>query len=147
MTQQTASGRWRIGAATTPFAQVAIAVSLNAVTQEMAIVRNIFAVTIPGVLLLVAGGAWAIAGSSLSSIQRLTQVVANVTANGLEQRVPIESADLEFIELIQVFNQGNCAIASGRFKPRSALTRTNPLHHDPVFYYTKTPTHRLRDSA
>ncbi|MBD2314176.1 HAMP domain-containing protein [Desertifilum sp. FACHB-1129] len=105
MTQQTASGRWRIGAVTTPFAQVAIAVSLNAVTQEMAIVRNIFVVAIPGVLLLVAGGAWAIAGSSLSSIQRLTQVVANVTANGLEQRVPIESADLEFIELIQVFNQ------------------------------------------
>ncbi|NES95518.1 MAG: HAMP domain-containing protein [Desertifilum sp. SIO1I2] len=105
VTQQTASGRWRIGAATAPFAQVAIAVSLNAITQEMAIVRNIFAVAIPGVLLLVAGGAWAIAGSSLSSIQRLTQVVANVTANGLEQRVPIESVDLEFIELIQVFNQ------------------------------------------
>jgi heavy metal sensor kinase len=105
VTQRTATGTWRIGAATTPFAQVAIAVSLNAVTQEMVVIRNIFLISIPGVLLLVAGGAWGIAGSSLHSIRRLTKVIGNVTASGLEQRVPIGATDVEFVELIQVFNQ------------------------------------------
>jgi two-component system, OmpR family, heavy metal sensor histidine kinase CusS len=104
-TQRTATGTWRIGAATLPHTQVAIAVSLNAVAQEMAVIRNIFLISIPGVLLLVAGGAWGIAGSSLHSIRRLTTVIGNVTASGLEQRVPIGETDVEFVELIQVFNQ------------------------------------------
>ncbi len=105
ITQDTATDTWRVAAVTTPFTQVAIAVSLNAIAQEMAIIRNIFLISIPGVLLLVAGGAWAIAGSSLHSIRRLTKVIGNVTASGLEQRVPIGATDLEFVELIQVFNQ------------------------------------------
>ncbi len=105
VTQHTATGAWRIGAARTPFAQIAIAVSLNAIDQEMAVIGNIFLISIPGVLLLVAGGAWAIAGSSLDSIRRLTTVIGNVTASGLEQRVPLGTTDVEFIKLIQVFNQ------------------------------------------
>lgn len=105
VTQRTARETWRIAAATTPFAQVAIAVSLNAIEQEMAVIRNIFLISIPGVLLLVAGSAWAIAGSSLDSIRRLTTVIGNVTASGLEQRVPIGTTDIEFVKLIQVFNQ------------------------------------------
>ncbi|HEY9670206.1 MAG TPA: ATP-binding protein [Waterburya sp.] len=104
-TQHTTTGTWRVGAATTPHAQMAIAVSLNAVTFEMEAIRNIFLISIPGVLLLVAGGAWGIAGSSLHSIRRLTRSIENVTASGLEQRVPIGATDVEFVELIQVFNQ------------------------------------------
>jgi signal transduction histidine kinase len=105
VTQRTATGTWRVGAGTTPFTQVAIAVSLNAIAQEMAVIRNIFLISIPGLLLLVAGGAWGIAASSLHSIRRLTTVIGNVTASGLEQRVPIGTTDVEFVELIQVFNQ------------------------------------------
>ncbi|MEP0859589.1 ATP-binding protein [Trichocoleus sp. DQ-U1] len=105
VTQRTASGTWRIGAVTTPFAQIAIAVSLNAIATEMVVIRNIFLISIPGVLLLVAGGAWAIAGSSLHSIRRLTTSIGNVTASGLKQRVPIGTTDVEFVELIQVFNK------------------------------------------
>jgi heavy metal sensor kinase len=84
---------------------VAIAVSLNFIDQEMAVIRNIFLISIPGVLLLVAGGAWGIAESSLHSIRRLTAVIGTVTATGLEQRVPIGTTDIEFVDLIQVFNQ------------------------------------------
>lgn len=105
LTQRTSSGSWRISAVTTPSTQVAIAVSLDAIDQEMGVIRNIFLVAIPGVLLLVAGGAWAIAGSSLHPIRRLTQAIGKVTASGLEKRVPIGSTDVEFVQLIQVFNQ------------------------------------------
>ncbi len=105
VTQHTPQKTWRIGAATAPFVQVAIAISLNAIDQEMAVIRNIFLISIPGVLLLVAGGAWAISGSSLRSIRQLTTIIGTVTASGLEQRVPIGTTDIEFVELIQVFNQ------------------------------------------
>ncbi|WP_243147489.1 HAMP domain-containing protein [Scytonema sp. UIC 10036] len=70
-------------------ALVAIAVSLNAVDREMIAIRNIFLVSIPGALLLVAGGAWLISGSALRPIERLNKAIEQVTVNGLDRRVPI----------------------------------------------------------
>ncbi|MFN6561835.1 MAG: ATP-binding protein [Nostoc sp. ChiSLP01] len=105
ISQQTQTGNWRIGAARFPNAQVAIAVSLQAVNQEMATIRNIFLVSIPGALLLVAVGAWVVAGSALRPIHQLTGVIQQVTVKGLDRRIPIGTTDVEFVELIGVFNQ------------------------------------------
>uniref|UniRef100_A0A8J6ZTL3 histidine kinase n=1 Tax=Desmonostoc muscorum LEGE 12446 TaxID=1828758 RepID=A0A8J6ZTL3_DESMC len=105
VSQQTATATWRIAAARFPNAQVAIAVSLEAVNQEMASIRNIFLVSIPGALLLVAVGAWVVAGSALRPIHQLTGVIQQVTVKGLDQRIPIGTTDVEFVELIRVFNQ------------------------------------------
>ncbi|WP_375472675.1 ATP-binding protein [uncultured Nostoc sp.] len=104
VTEQTTTAVWRIGAAKFPNAQIAIAVSLQAVDQEMATIRNIFLVSIPGALLLVAVGAWLVSGSALRPIRQLTGVIQQVTVKGLDQRIPIGTTDVEFIELIQVFN-------------------------------------------
>ncbi|MFL9453876.1 MULTISPECIES: ATP-binding protein [Nostocales] len=105
VTQQTTEGTWRIGAVTFPHTLVAIAVSLNAVDREMVAIRNIFLVSIPGALLLVAGGAWLISGSTLHSIRRLNKAIEQVTVKGLDQRVPLGTTDVEFVKLIEVFNQ------------------------------------------
>lgn len=105
ISQQTATGAWRIGAARFPHVQVAIAVSLQAVNQEMATIGNIFIVSIPGALLLVAVGAWVVAGSALRPIRQLTGVIQQLTVKGLDQRIPIGTTDVEFVELIRVFNQ------------------------------------------
>ncbi|BAY45114.1 integral membrane sensor signal transduction histidine kinase [Scytonema sp. HK-05] len=105
VTQQTATESWRIGAAKFPNVQVAIAVSLQAVNQQMATIHNIFLVSIPGALLLVASGAWLVSGSALRPIGQLTGVIQQVTVKGLDQRIPIGTTDVEFVELIQVFNQ------------------------------------------
>jgi two-component system, OmpR family, heavy metal sensor histidine kinase CusS len=105
VSQHTTTGTWRIGAARFPNGQVAIAVSLQAVNQEMATIRNIFVVSIPGALLLVAVGAWVVAGSALRPIHELTSVIQQVTVQGLDRRIPIGTTDVEFVELIRVFNQ------------------------------------------
>ena len=84
---------------------VAIAVSLRAIDQEMAAIQNIFLIAIPGTLLLVAGGAWLLAGSALHPIRELTTAMQRVTVTGLNQRLEMANTDLEFVELIQVFNQ------------------------------------------
>ncbi|MEH2052228.1 ATP-binding protein [Nostoc sp.] len=104
VTEQTAKAVWRIGATKFPNAQIAIAVSLQAVDQEMASIRNIFLVSIPGALLLVAVGAWLVSGGALRPIHQLTGVIQQVTVKGLDQRIPIGTTDVEFVELIQVFN-------------------------------------------
>ncbi|MBW4512345.1 MAG: HAMP domain-containing protein [Scytonematopsis contorta HA4267-MV1] len=105
ITEGTATGTWRIGAAKFPNVQVAIAVSLETVNQEMAAIRNIFVVLIPGALLLVASGAWLVSGNALRPVHQLTSVIRQVTVKGLDRRIPIGTTDVEFVELIEVFNQ------------------------------------------
>ncbi|MEH2229478.1 MAG: ATP-binding protein [Nostoc sp.] len=104
VTEKTATAVWRIGSTKFPNAQVAIAVSLQAVDRDMATIRNIFLVSIPGALLLVAVGAWLVSGGALRPIRQLTGVIQQVTVKGLDQRIPIGTTDVEFVELIQVFN-------------------------------------------
>lgn len=104
-TVATASGTWRVSAIGFPQARVAIAVNLQAIDQDMAAIRNIFLIAILATLLLVVVGAWVVSGSALRPIRRLTTKIQQVTAIGLDQQLSIESTDVEFVELIQVFNQ------------------------------------------
>lgn len=104
-TQYTSTETWRVGAATLPYTQVAIAVSLNSIEREMVAIRNIFLISIFVVLFLITGGAWWLSGNALRPIRRLTRAIEQVTVKGLDQRVPIGTTDVEFVELIQVFNQ------------------------------------------
>jgi two-component system, OmpR family, heavy metal sensor histidine kinase CusS len=104
-TRYKTSGTWRIGAIRFPQAQVAIAVSLESIDQEMVVIRNIFLISIPVVLILVAVGAWTLSGQALRPIHRLTDAIRHVSAKGLDQRLSSQAIDVEFVELIQVFNQ------------------------------------------
>ncbi|MEG4961356.1 MULTISPECIES: ATP-binding protein [unclassified Microcoleus] len=104
-TQRTSRAVWRVGAIHSPQTQIAIAVNLQAIDREMASIGNIFLFSIPVVLLFVAGGAWLISRSILYPIGRLTMAIRNVTVQGLDRRVPDGSTDIEFVELIFVFNQ------------------------------------------
>jgi two-component system heavy metal sensor histidine kinase CusS len=105
VTGKTPTGTWRIGALKFPETKVAIATNLHAIDQEMDKIRNIFLISIPGMLLLVAGGAWIVAGRALHPVRQLTGVIQQVTVTGLDQRIPIGTTDVEFVQLIQVFNQ------------------------------------------
>lgn len=104
-TQHTSTETWRVGAATFPYTQAAFAVSLNSIDREMLAIRNIFLISIFIVLFLITGGAWWLSGNALQPIRRLTRAIEQVTVKGLDQRVPIGTTDVEFVELIQVFNQ------------------------------------------
>lgn len=71
----------------------------------MVAIRNIFLISIFLVLFLITGGAWWLSGNALHPIRRLTRAIEQVTVLGLDRRVPIGATDVEFVELIQVFNQ------------------------------------------
>ncbi len=99
-----AGGPWRVVGRVAPLGRVAIAVSLQAVHQEMGTLLRIYWLTIPGALALLAGGSWWLAGRALSPLQTLSHTVTQVTAQGLHQRVPQAGADREFQPLIAAFN-------------------------------------------
>lgn len=105
MTQHTTTRSWRVAVISSNYAQGAIAVSLEAIDEEMKGIRNIFLVAILGTLLLVALGAWVLSGKALFPIHKLTDAIAQVTVTGLDRRVPVGTTDVEFVKLIQVFNQ------------------------------------------
>ncbi|PSR16526.1 two-component sensor histidine kinase [filamentous cyanobacterium CCP3] len=102
-TVRSADGPWRVAVRTTPLGQLAIAANLNTLRQEMATLRRIYLLTIPGLLLAIGGGAWGLAGQGLRPVRPLSQSICQGTAQGLNQRLPADS-DLEFVPLITAFN-------------------------------------------
>ncbi|MEP0900833.1 ATP-binding protein [Nodosilinea sp. FACHB-13] len=103
MTVRSPDGPWRLVVRATPMGQLALAANLDVLRQEMATLRRIYALTIPGLLLVIGGGAWAIAGQALRPVRQLSQSINQVTAQGLHQRVPADP-DPEFAPLIAAFN-------------------------------------------
>lgn len=103
-TWRTSEGRWRIIGRVTPLGRIMIAVSLQSLHQEMAILWRIYGLTIPGALAAIAGGAWWFSGRALRSVDTLSQTITQVTAQGLHQRVPTTGMDQEFETLVTVFN-------------------------------------------
>jgi two-component system, OmpR family, heavy metal sensor histidine kinase CusS len=105
-TQKVGATRWRMATARFPRGQVgAIAIPLATLYQDMRPITTTFVLVIPITLVLVALGAWWLAGKALQPIQRLTVAMQQVTAKGLDQRVSASATDAEFVALINVFNQ------------------------------------------
>ncbi len=128
----TEAGNWLVGVITTESGKGAIAVSLQAIDQDMAVIRRIFLVVIPGTLLMIAAGAWVLSGSALRPVRKLTSVIKQVTATGLDQQVPVGSTDVEFVELIEVFNEMLTRLSrsfkqSSRFSGDAAHELKTPL--------------------
>ncbi len=95
---------WRIGLASTERAHVLIAVNAAVIDGEMTSVRNAFLVAIPLALLMIGAGAWVLSSRALRPLKKLSEATRQVTAKGLDQRLSSMGEDLEFAELIGVFN-------------------------------------------
>ncbi len=97
-------GPYRIGLASTTDARVAVAADEIAIAPELRSVRSALWVATPLALVLIGFGAWFFSGSALRPVAKLTIAARNVTAQGLDRRISPQGEDLEFIELIEVFN-------------------------------------------
>lgn len=109
-TVETKTGAWRVSTISCPLPPVpmvrfAIAVNLQVLDREMSTIRNVYLISVPLILILVAIGAWELSGSTLEPLHEVTSTIRRVTAKGLNQRIPTTGVDVEFVELLQVFNQ------------------------------------------
>jgi len=105
ITRKTSTGTWRMGTASSPFVKLAIAVNLQVIDREMQTIQNVFLISIPLTLLLMMLGAWVLSGGALKPIKQITETIRRVNAKGLNQRTSVADLDIEFVELVQVFNQ------------------------------------------
>lgn len=103
--QKSQGKSWRIGLVKTPEITVIIAVNLKEINREMTAISDIFFVSIPLILILIGLASWGLSVSALTTINQITQTIKNVTAKGLDQRISLNNTDLEFRELLEVFNQ------------------------------------------
>ena len=132
VTRQTSTGTWRMGAVSAPFIKMAIAVNLQVIDRDMSKIQKVFLISIPFTLLLMMLGAWWLSGGALKPIKHLTETIRRVNAKGLNQRTSVTDLDVEFVELVQVFNQmmerlERSFLQSSRFSADAAHELKTPL--------------------
>jgi len=104
-TRQADGKIWRIGVMGNPYVTFILGADIGDFNARMIKLRNTFLATLPVVLLLAAGGAWLVARRALNPVTSLTHIAENVTAQGLNQRIPAMTRDQEFNRLVTVFNE------------------------------------------
>jgi two-component system, OmpR family, heavy metal sensor histidine kinase CusS len=103
-TAKTVEGTWRLGIMGNDDLRLVVGLNYDAVQTELNRMGNIFLVTVPFALLLIGGGGWWVAGHALGPLKMIARTVEQVTARGLDQRIPASDEDPEIGRLIQVLN-------------------------------------------
>jgi heavy metal sensor kinase len=104
-TIRTAVGEWRLGMLGT--ADTTLIIGLNAALThaELDRLRNAFLVALPLALSLVGVGGWLVAGRALRPLRMIASTAERVTAQGLDQRIPVSNEDPEIARVISVLNR------------------------------------------
>jgi signal transduction histidine kinase len=103
--EQTVGGRhWHIGLAATEHSRIAVVIDAAGVNSDMKGIFSAFLVALPLCLVLIGFGGWTLSGRALHPLRKLTAAARRVTAEGLDQRISSHGEDVEFAELIEVFN-------------------------------------------
>lgn len=102
--RKAAGQSWRIGLASSGRGRVAMAVNLVELSGEMQGIRNAFLIATAISLSLIGFGAWIFSNRALRPLEKLNSATRQVTAEGLNRRIPAADEDREFAELIEVFN-------------------------------------------
>jgi two-component system, OmpR family, heavy metal sensor histidine kinase CusS len=97
--------KFRFAASANRASSAFLGVDLSTIHARMGVVRNALLLAFPLSLAVTALGAWLVSNRALAPVRRLTLAVRRVTAMGLDQRVRQRDEDVEFAELIQVFNR------------------------------------------
>jgi heavy metal sensor kinase len=103
-TAKTSEGTWRLGIMGNKELRLVVGLNYDAVTTDLNRLRNVFLVTLPLALVLVGGGGWLVAGRALRPLRRIKRMAEQVTARGLDQRIPVAAEDPEISGLVQVLN-------------------------------------------
>ena len=103
-TRGSTNGPWRVCTVATREATIILGLSLIPHTRYMTRVALGFLAVLPVALLVIAGGSWWLARRALRPVETLTDTAEQITARGLDQRLPVESGDVEFRRLVTVFN-------------------------------------------
>ena len=96
---------WRIGAFSNTYATVFAGVNMRQFDADVRKMRLYFFIGLPIGLLLTAGTGWLVSGKATRAVRRITETAEHMTAQELDQRIPITGhEDEEFARLVKVLN-------------------------------------------
>lgn len=104
-TVRTVDTIWRLGILGTADTTVVIGLNYAAAQEALDRMRNLFLVTLCAALLLIGMGGWLVAGRALRPLHGIARTAEQVTAMGLDQRIPASREDPEIARLIEVLNR------------------------------------------
>lgn len=95
---------YRVIAFCSPHAVLITAFDQTEHSQQMQHIRFILMVSMPIALILIGLGSWFTSGRAVRSIHLLTETTRDISANGLNHRVPSHDTDRELTQLVNVYN-------------------------------------------
>ena len=98
-------GGWRIGMMGTAEHTLVIGMNMRHANAELTRLRNGFLLAMPLALAIVGIGGWIVAGRALRPIRVIADTAEQVTARGLDQRIPVSDEDPEIARVILVLNR------------------------------------------
>lgn len=104
-TINTMAGEWRLGMIDASDITLIIGMSTDQVRSELAQLRVGLLLALPLALVLIAFGGWLVSGQALRPIRAIAGTAEQVTARGLDQRIPLAGADPEIGRVIEVLNR------------------------------------------
>lgn len=104
LTKETATGSWRTGAMGNQHITIMIGINMAGFYEDADSFKNALIYSVPLALLLIAVGGWIIAHRAIKPVELITQTAENISARGLDQRIPEIKANSEILRLTKVIN-------------------------------------------
>ena len=95
---------WRLGVFGHDDDRLVIGLDTVELKAGLARLRNTFLLAMPVALMIVGWGGWWVAGRAVRPLRSITETAEQVTARGLDQRIPPSQEDPEIARLIRVLN-------------------------------------------
>ncbi|WP_311196860.1 sensor histidine kinase [Rugamonas apoptosis] len=103
-TMDGAGRSWRIGQASSGPVTIWVGVNRNLSDAQLRASLTRFGVAVLVLAALIGALAWYLAGRAMRPVRHLTDVIVGLDANQLDQRVSAAEEDVEFAQLVTVFN-------------------------------------------
>lgn len=104
-TISTPAGEWRLGMMGSDDTILIVGLNTGQARAELNHLRNGFLLALPFALLGVGLGGWFVAGRALRPMRVIASTAEQVTARGLDQRIPLSHEDPEISRVIMVLNR------------------------------------------
>ncbi|MBL9139402.1 MAG: HAMP domain-containing protein, partial [Verrucomicrobiales bacterium] len=105
LTVRTAPTTWRLGILGNAEDRLVVGLDCSERFAELTRLRNGFLLALAPALALIAVGGWMVAGRAVRPLRVIAQAAEQMTAQGLDQRIPASGDDPEIQRLITVLNR------------------------------------------
>lgn len=104
-TVRTSTRGWRLGILGNARERLVVGLDCSEMNAELGRLRTGFLLALPLALALIGLGGWLVAGQALRPLRSIARAAEQMTARGLDQRIPVSREDSEIDRLITVLNR------------------------------------------